>query len=257
MSKEPRSDNMVVRTPYGEFIIPNYDLMTRTEHERARASYAMKFKQIQLDWGHTGDTFEGPRPNEDIVNLAVRYMETEKYLSAKTGTDFWFIILCAFWAFIEYQARRFKLPAEGYVESQIGMYKMYQSQLTRMGATSSAIGEDWPPYVQVCVTSGFSLAVLVLMAKFGMGGKSGVVMKEISSMISGNKNTGRSAAGTPKPEEGGMIDMISGMANGGGISTAMGFLSSFMGGGSKKKKKSKKSKAKAAKAAVEEADVDI
>lgn len=261
MSKEPRSDNMIIKTPYGEFVIPNYDLMTKRECDRARESYKMQFAQINLDWKHTGDVFEGPRPDEDIINLAVRYRETEKYLLSKTGTDFWFIICCAFWAFIEYQACKFKLPATGYVEIQIGQYKMYQSQLTRMGAsTATSIGEDWPPYVQMAVTSGFSLAVLVLMAKCGVGNKSGAVMKQISSMISGNKNVDVSAAGTPKPAEGGMIEMMTGMASGGGMGAAMSMFTGFMGlGGSKKKKKkkSKKTKAKDLKEAEEAADIDI
>lgn len=254
-------DIMVVNTPYGRFEIPNYDLMSRRDRDIAMDSYRTKFMHINHDWRHTGDSFDLPRPNEDVTQVAVRYLETERYLSAKTGTDFWFIILCAFWGFIEYQACSWKLPAKGYVESQIGMYKMYQSQLTRMGTVSN-VGADWPPWLQVCVTSGFSMAVLVLLAKFNAGDHAGKVMKEISYMISGNRAPETSEAGTPKPPEGGMIEMITGMASGGGIGTVMSLFSGMMGGGGdggrkKKKKKSKKRKEKDDKEAAEAADVDI
>ena len=256
--KQMQHDNMIVNTPYGQFIIPNYDIMSQRDRNMAWKSYEMKFKQINDDWKHTGDVFEGPRPDEDIVALAVRYQETEKYLSTKTGTDFWFIVLCALWAFIEYQAKKYKLPAEGYTESQIGMYKMYQSQLIRMGTVSN-VGSEWPPWLQVCVTSGFSLAILVLMSKFGVGGHSGTIMKEISGMISGNRNVEVSEAGTPKPSEGGMIDMVKGLASGGNIGTMMSLFTGMMGGGgnTEKKKKKKKNKKKASKEAEEAADVDI
>jgi len=258
MAKQPQPDNMIVRTPYGQFVIPNYDLMCKRDIDMAMQSYVMKFNQINGDWKHTGNTFDGPRPDEDIVRVAVRYLETEKFLSTQTGTDFWFIILCALWAFIEYQAKSYKLPADGYTESQIGMYKMYQSQLIRMGTVSN-VGAEWPPWLQVCVTSGFSLAILVLMSKFGVGGYSGQVMKEISSMISGNRNVDVSSAGTVKPSEGGIVDMVKGIASGGGISTMMSLFTSMTGGGSTSKKttKKKKDKQKASKAAMEAADVDI
>lgn len=256
--KQLQSDNMIVNTPYGQFVIPNYDLMSVRDRMIAMHSYETKFKQINEDWKHTGDIFEGPKPGEDIVTVAVRYLETEKYLSTRTGSDFWFIILCALWAFIEYNAKRFKLPADGYTESQIGMYKMYQSQLIRMGTVSN-VGAEWPPWLQVCVTSGFSLAILVLMSKFGVGGHSGKVMKEISSMISGHKNVEYSEAGTPKPSEGGIIDMVKGMASGGNIGTVMSLFTSMMGvgGDEKKKKKKKKNKKKDNKEAEEAADIDI
>jgi hypothetical protein len=257
--KQMQSDTMIVSTPYGQFVIPNYDIMSLRDRGMAMKSYEMKFKQINDDWKHTGDTFEGPRSDEDIVAVAVRYQETEKYLSTKTGTDFWFIVLCALWAFIEYQAKKYHLPAEGYTESQIGMYKMYQSQLIRMGTVSN-VGAEWPPWLQVCVTSGFSLAVLVLMSKFGVGGHSGKIMKEISGMISGNRNVEVSEAGTPKPSEGGIIDMVKGMASGGGIGTMMSLFTGMMGGGgnsAEKKKKKKKNKKKASQEAEEAADVDI
>lgn len=264
LGKQMKSDIMIVNTPYyGEVTIPNYDLMSKRDKDIAMESFILKFKHINHDWQHTGDTFDLPRPDEDIVRVAVRYAETERYLSAKTGTDFWFIVLCAFWGFVEYQACSYKLPAKGYLETQIGMYKMYQSQLTRMGTVSN-VGADWPPWLQVMVTSGFSMAILVLLSKFGKGAYAATAMKEVSRMISGNRNTDVSDAGTPVPSSGGMIDMISGMAGGGGISTMMTMLSAFTGGddkgSSKKKKKKKKSKADKAKdnkEAEEAADVDI
>lgn len=261
MGKQLKPDVMIVNTPYGEFIIPNYDLMNKRDVAMAMESYRMKFKHINHDWRHTGDTFDLPRPDEDIVRVAVRYQETERYLSAKTGTDFWFVILCAFWGFIEYQACKWDLPAKGYLSSQIGMYKMYQSQLTRMGTVSN-VGSEWPPWLQVCVTSAFSMAVLVCLSKFGQAEHAGKVMKEISYMISGNRVSEMSEAGTPKPPEGGMIEMISNMANGGGIGTMMSLFTGMMGGGGdgnkrRKKKRSKKDKEADNKAAEEAADVDI
>lgn len=261
MGKQLKPDVMIINTPYGEFVIPNYDLMNRRDKEMAMESYRTKFKHINHDWRHTGDTFDLPRPDEDIVRVAVRYLETERYLSAKTGTDFWFVILCAFWGFIEYQACKYHLPAKGYLSSQIGMYKMYQSQLTRMGTVSN-VGSEWPPWLQVCVTSGFSMAVLICLSKFGQADHAGKVMKEISYMISGNRVADMSEAGTPKPPEGGMIEMISGLANGGGIGTMMSMFTGMMGGsgsGDKKKRKKRSMKEKDAddKAAEEAADIDI
>jgi hypothetical protein len=92
--------------------------MTRTELSRKRESYTTKFRQLNSDWQHTGIKFRMPSKDEDVA-----------------GTDSWFIALCAGWSLIEYECKRMGINADGYVVSQIKMYKMYQSQLTKMGVS--------------------------------------------------------------------------------------------------------------------------
>jgi hypothetical protein len=275
MYSQMQSENQIVRTPNGEFVVPNFNLMTSTDIERYRNSYVTKFSQMNEDWKHLGITFDLPRPGENITNIAVRYLETEKHLSTKTGTDFWFIILCAGWGFIQYMACEYGLPAEGYVDSQIRMYKMYQSQLIRMG-TASGFGTEWSPWMQVTVTSCANLALLVLLSKLGGPGAKNcapMLMREISSVITGSKDVETSSEGTPKPSAGGLASIVGNMMGGEGGSSADGFINMLSGkgggggglmdmvtgllGGGKKKPRSKKEKNKSKNARRQQPDIDI
>ncbi len=249
MSTQLQSSTLVITTPLGQFIIPNYDLMTAVEIAREKSSYNTKFMQINDDWKHLGVSFELPRKDEHISNIAIRYQETEKHLSTKTGSDFWFIILCVGWGIIQKVAAYYGLPADGYVESQIKNYKMYQSQLIRMGATSG-FGTEWPPWMQVTVTSCANLVLIVILSKMCPGAKSYApgIMREISSVITGNNTVEISSEGTPVPNSGGVVQMLSSALQGGndgagGISNLLGsVMGMFSGSDSKKKKRSKKAK---------------
>jgi hypothetical protein len=275
MYPQMQSENQIVRTPNGEFLVPNFNLMSSTDIERYRNSYVTKFSQMNEDWKHLGITFDLPRPGENITNIAVRYLETEKHLSTKTGTDFWFIVLCAGWGFIQYMACEYGLPAEGYVDSQIRMYKMYQSQLIRMG-TASGFGTEWSPWMQVTVTSCANLALLVLLSKLGGPGAKNcapMLMREISSVITGSKDVETSSEGTPKPSAGGLASIVGSMMGGEGGSGADGFINMLSGkggagggimdmvtgllGGGKKKPKTKKEKNKAKMERRKQPDIDI
>lgn len=249
MYQQPSPEEITVHTVNGTFRIPNFDLMDDIELKRCLNSYETKFRQMNKDWEHLGVVIEMPRPDEDISNIAVRYMETEKHLSTRTGSDFWFIGLCVAWGFIQYTACEYGLPAEGYVQSQIAMYKIYQSQLIRMGATSG-FGTEWSPWMQVTITSCVNLILMIVLSKIP-GGKENAttVMKEISHVITGQTEVEKSAEGTPKPNTGGIVSMVTSALGGGGAGGAsvdglLGMFSGFFGGGGGKKKRSKKQKKK-------------
>jgi hypothetical protein len=244
----PSPDEMTVHTPNGTFRIPNFDLMDDVEIMRYLNSYRTKFMQMNKDWEHVGVTFDLPREDEPVSNVAIRYMEAEKHLSTRTGGDFWFIILCIGWGFIQYTACEYGLPAEGYVDSQIALYKIYQSQLIRMGSTSG-FGTDWSPWMQVTVTSCANLALLVVLSKAcpAAKGSAPMLMREISQAISGSTEVERSDQGTPKPNAGGLSSIVTNMMSGGGggADGFLGMLSGmFGGGGTSKKKRTKKQKKK-------------
>ncbi|CAH6421271.1 Hypothetical protein POVR2_LOCUS328 [uncultured virus] len=247
----PREEEITVVTPNGQFRIPNFELMNDIEVMRYLNSYRTKFMQMNEDWKHVGVTFDLPREGEEVSNVAVRYMEAEKHLSTRTGGDFWFIVLCIGWGFIQYTACEYGLPADGYVDSQIAMYKIYQSQLIRLGATSG-FGTEWSPWMQVTVTSCANLLLLIILARAfpAAKGSAPMLMREISQAISGNTEVERSDQGTPKPNAGGLSSLLSGvMGGGGGAGGAsadgfLGMISGMFGGGGSKKKRSKKQKKK-------------
>jgi hypothetical protein len=237
----------VVTTPNGQFVIPNFDLMSPTEVQRQRNSYETKFMQINEDWKHLDVAFRMPTKDEHISNIAVRYLETEKHLSTRTGSDFWFLVLCAGWTFIQSVAKHAGYPADGYVTSQIGMYKMYQSQLQRLGA-SSGFGTEWPPWIQVSITSCISLIVMVVLSKCDKANLAPAIMKQISCAISKSPQES-SEEGTPKPDSGGIMDIVSQFMGGGSgdIGDLFSSVTGLFGGGNKKPKRSaKKKKADAA-----------
>jgi hypothetical protein len=255
----------VVCTAYGTFIVPDTSHMTRTELSRERESYTTKFRQLNSDWQHTGIEFRLPSKDEDVGNIAVRYKEAEKFLLTKTGTDFWFIALCAGWSLIEYGCKRMGINADGYVVSQIKMYKMYQSQLTKMGETSG-FGQDWPPWVQVLVTAAANALLLIILGLIAPGARdySTQIMGSISGMITGaNTEVEMSAEGTPKPSGGGLAETISnavGNFSGGenmSLSGVFDLIKSFTGMGSKKKKLTLEEKAAKRIARRAGPDIDI
>ena len=254
-----QSTTLVVTTPIGQFEIPNYNLMTHIEIARERSSYETKFKQINEDWKHLGVSFKIPTRDEDIGNIAIRYQETEKHLSTKTGSDFWFIILCVGWALGAKVMAYYQMPVDGYVESQVANYKMYQSQLIRMG-TTSGFGTEWSPWMQVLITSCANLVLMVILSKLAPGAKScaPTIMREISGVITGNNTVETSETGTPLPNTGGMMSALTSALGGGGdeggggggmMSAISGLMGMFGGGGGgtkKKKKRSKKAKIESA-----------
>ena len=249
----PPPTDVIVDTPNGSFKIPNFEAMDDVGIMRYMNSYRTKFMQMNEDWKHCGVSFDIPKDDEPVANVAIRYMETEKHLSTRTGSDFWFIILCIGWGFIQCTAIEYGLPAEGYVKSQIANYKMYQSQLIRMG-TSSGFGTEWSPWMQVTVTSCANLALLIVLSKMGGPAKEGapMLMAEISRAITGGTaEVERSSEGTPKPSVGGLQAMATSFLGGGGgdsggaIDGLLGMVSGmFGGGGSGKKKRSRKQKKK-------------
>lgn len=248
----------VVTTPYGVFTIPNYDRMSHVEIQRERNSYEMKFAQLKRDWEHVTDVvIEGPREGEHISNLAVRYMECEKHLLARTGSDLWFVCLVGLWGLIEWGASELGVPVHGYVLTQVKSYKMYKSQLTKMGQ-SSGFGQDWPPWMQVAITSAISAAVLAVISKLCPDKieYAPKIMSFLSRSICGDTEIQMSEMGTPKPPDGSLAEMASSMVpenpaalmnqltGGGGMSGIFGMLGGLFGGGDSDKKRSRKQKKK-------------
>ncbi len=246
------SNTETVQTPYGIFTLPNYSLWTRVDLQRELQSYESKFNQLNSDWAHLGYKFDLPRKNEPVKNVVTRYKETEKFLTSRTGSDLWFIIMCIFWGLTEYAAKYFKLPIGDYTLTQIKMYKSYQSQLTKIGATHG-LGQEWSPMTQAFVMSMCSALLMSLIGHMCPGKVDIVpaIMSEVSGIICGNaQSTEMSEEGTPKPPSsgGGGFSSIINSAVPGGIDVGGmgGMITGLMGmmSGMGAKKKSKKSRRK-------------
>ena len=239
--------HQIVHTAYGSFVVPDYALMTPVQLARERQSYVTKFKALNDDWNHLDVRFPLPSESEDVENIAIRYKQAEKYLLTKTGTDFWFLLLCGGWAMIEYGLKRMGFNATGYTDTQIKMYKLYQSQLVKMGETSG-FGQEWPPFVQIMVTAATNALLFVLLGMLSpkLQEHSTQVMGTISQLIGGSSQQVEiSEAGTPKPAKTadgllGGIDM-----NNMSLSKLIDIGVGLFGGGKKKTKEEKTARRKA------------
>ena len=250
------SDTVIVDTAYGIFRVPNYKHWTPDQIQTERNSYEVKLMQLKKDWSHIPDlTIEGPRKNENITTLAVRYMEYEQFVLSCTGSDFWFIALVAMWAFIEWGLAELGFPIDGYVVSQIKMYKSsYQTQLRKVGR-GGAFGEGWSPMTQVFVIAAVNGVVMIIASKLCPKQKdyAPIVMEMMGKAISGNQSGAKySDAGTPKPQEG-IVEQISSMlpdagSGGGGMTSVRGLIGLvtglMSGGGKRSSRKKKEDKAK-------------
>ena len=244
------AETIIVETAFAVHSIPNYEAWDDDQVSREYGSLHLKLAQLRRDWSHIpGLVIDGPRDNETIVNLAVRYREYEQFVLSHNGSDFWFIALVAAWTFAEWAIAELGFPADGFVLSQIKMSPMYQACTKKMGK-GGAFGEGWSPMTQICVISGINITMLAVVSRLfpAMKEYAPMVMGELAKSICGNESTVKySEAGTPLPSqektlaekvtamvpEGAMEKVRAAGGIGGMIKLGMTFLN--MGGGAGKK----------------------
>jgi len=229
----------IIPTMFGTFEIPNYALMTPQNYEMEYNSLVLRFTDLMELWKDVYK-IEGPRPNENLRNMMVRYKENEQFLLSRNGSDLWFIGLVAGWSVVEWGLAESGFPADGYTASQIKMYKIYQQQMKRSGMVS-AFGADWSPMTKSFVLAAGNALLLVMVSRLGGKQYAPMVMNELSKAICGNEATVEyTENGAPKPPtDNGLASIVSNLvpgnamemvASAGGIKGIFNLLTSFIPG---------------------------
>jgi len=164
--KVPPSTFEMVDTPYGKFKIPNYSLMTNSDIQIHRNSYANIIAKLNDNNKEKLDQpIALPTRSEPIRELAIRTMQAEAYINSTSGSDVWFVLMCIGWVFIESTCKSFGFPCKGYATSQIKTYKPVYKKYLQQFSITMGFGKDWPPWMQVGAVTATSLLLNIVLRK--------------------------------------------------------------------------------------------
>lgn len=239
LTKMLSSDTYMMKTMFGTFEVPNFDIMDSRDQQRERNTLELRFKDMAELWKGTY-TIEGPREGEDLQNLFVRFKENEQFLLSRTGTDLWFVGLVGAWGVVEWGIGEFGFPIHGYAVSQIQQYQTYQAQIKQLHSMGS-FAADWHPMTRVAALGAGNALLLIFLSRCGGAEYAPAVMRELAKIVGGSNSTieyTESGAIKP-PKDDGPISKLLAMvpANGmelmtkaGGIKGAMSVVTTILGG---------------------------
>jgi len=234
--KYVKAGHRIVETAYGNYTVPLYDDLDDEEQQQRYNTFCALFMALNHNWRDKGYEFDMPNPNETLTNIDIRYQQSVKYIKNQTGCNMPKLILLFSWAAIQYIGSKMGLQTDGYFESQILMYDMYQSKLIEMGQISG-FGEDWPAWIYLVITSLVNLAAMVILntytGKMLSDDNKTKVMRGIAGFFSGNNTAAKidPQTGSISPSEDPLSDALGGFNIGGlNLTNMMGsFLSRFSG----------------------------
>ena len=183
-------NHVEIKTSYGSYIVPLYDIMSVEEKQRHRDTFQLKFNILNDSWNRLGMSFELPNRGETLTNIHVRYKQAVKFVMTRSGLDLYKIVLVCGWMAVELICCKIGLKASGYAKSQLAIYDIYHAQLVELGEIGG-FGEGWPPWLKILIISAVNIGVLVLANTVieGSGANSGEFMKLISNLILGRSDT--------------------------------------------------------------------
>ena len=231
-------------TDYGSFNIKKYYEMSEEEQVEERNTFRAKFRILNEKW-EPKYSFELPREDESLRNMAIRHSQSIKFLSMRSGLFIKKLILVAGWSFIEIVLTVVGIPCKGYTQCQLEMYETYEVYLIEMGE-NSGFGENLSPFTKILITSFGSMVLLVLL-NFALGDptQSEVGTRTAVSLIAKMLN------GSSIDEDGNPIDKKDFDFQGFDIKPLIGKLPAILAAlngsnnnGEKKEKKDKKKKRK-------------
>ena len=206
-------NHVAFKTSSGTYVMPDYGKYSKLQREHTRYDFEQKIDKLNKNWNKFGLYFDQPLADEDLTTTDIRWQDYKKVVKRKSGSNLWWILAGAVWLGVEYVLTQvLHLEADGYAANQLKQYKLYEMHMIEMGE-GSGFGQDWPPWMQFCVTSALSAGVIVFMGTFfeNYVSESGDIMKYINSIVTGQDVLELDADGNPIAPKEGLLDKLSKM----------------------------------------------
>ena len=232
------------KTSNGVYTMPDYDNWSPLQREHVAYDFQRKINKLNKDWNKFGLYFDAPKSEEHVTTTHIRHQDYLKVIKRKTGTNLWWILLGTLWIGMEYVGTQvFHLKADGFAALQLKRYKLYEMHMIEMGE-GSGFGQDWPPWLQMAITSALGLAVVVGIGTLGKGTEyAGDIMELLNNIITGQEAVEVDEEGNPIPGKESLMDKIS-QIDFSNMTVAKGLKLYRMFGGGKKESSKPKEDAK-------------
>lgn len=199
------------RTSGGIYTMPDYGTWSKLQREHCSYDFQRKITKLNKDWNKFGLYFNQPPAAEDITTTHIRHQDYLKVIKRKSGTSLWWILLGALWIGMEYVGTQvLGLKADGFAALQLKRYKLYEMHMIEMGE-GSGFGQDWPPWLQMMITSALGLAVVVGIGTYtGKNSEyAGEIMDLLNGIITGQEAVEVDEDGNPVPGKESLMDKLS------------------------------------------------
>jgi hypothetical protein len=177
-----------VETDYGSYPVPKYDEMSQFDQDQHRNTFSLRVQLMNSTWRRYNVNLAPVTAEEELSLIHIRYHQACRYVAARSGANYYKIMLILAWAATEVLGWKMGLKTLGYTTCQLAMYDIYEVHLIEMGEVSG-FGQDWPPWLKLIIISVVHLVVFVALA-FMLGDSAGLVgtplMKLLSGFIVGN-----------------------------------------------------------------------
>ena len=224
------------RTSGGIYTMPDYVTWSKLQREHCCYDFQRKITKLNKDWNKFGLFFNQAPVGEDITTTHIRHQDYLKVIKRKSGTSLWWILLGALWIGMEYVGTQvLGLKADGFAALQLKRYKLYEMHMIEMGE-GSGFGQDWPPWLQMMITSALGLAVVTGIGTYtGKNSEyAGEIMDLLNGIITGQEAVEVDEDGNPVPGKESLMDKLSQIdLSNMSISKGLKMYRMFTGGASK------------------------
>jgi hypothetical protein len=197
--------NRVVLAGGKKYIVKKYEKMTPEERSREKDAFNHEFRKLIQNWSHKGIHFSYPKEDDTLTNMSIRHQQYVRALKCRMGSDMNKIMLVGSWAALQMAMKYMGIPADGFVQTQLDMFNVYQDRLIMIGESSIdsvvSIGENWSPWTWIMAITAMNAAILIGMNYMNFGQTAThSMMKGVTGMLSAG-NMAVDASGVPLPPD--------------------------------------------------------